>query len=161
VTDGNRRYWLMKSEPETFSYDDLENAPGKTTHWNSIRNFKARNFLRDDIKPGDGVLFYHSNADPPGIAGIAEVVRGGYPDHTAFDPNDEYYDPKSSKDNPLWYMVDIRAVRPLERFLSLDELRTIKGLEGMSLLKKGNRLSVQPVTAEEWETVLATAKQKR
>jgi predicted RNA-binding protein with PUA-like domain len=151
----------MKSEPETFSYDDLENAPGKTTHWNSIRNFKARNFLRDDIKPGDGVLFYHSNADPPGIAGIAEVVRGGYPDHTAFDPNDEYYDPKSSKDNPLWYMVDIRAVRPLERFLSLDELRTIKGLEGMSLLKKGNRLSVQPVTAEEWETVLATAKQKR
>jgi predicted RNA-binding protein with PUA-like domain len=151
----------MKSEPEAFSYDDLENAPGKTTHWNSIRNFKARNFLRDDIKPGDGVLFYHSNADPPGIAGIAEVVRGGYPDHTAFDPNDEYYDPKNSKDNPLWYMVDIRAVRPLERFLSLDELRTIKGLEGMSLLKKGNRLSVQPVTAEEWETVLAAAKEKR
>ncbi|SRR6266540_2381803 len=149
----NRRYWLFKTEPTSFSFDDLWNAPGRTTSWDGVRNFQARNTLRDDVKPGDLVFVYHSSTDPAGIAGIAEVVRGGYPDRSAFDPNDSHYDPKSKPDAPTWYMVDIRAVRALPRLITLEELRTVKGLEKMVLLQRGSRLSIQPVRPEEWEII--------
>lgn len=152
-----RRYWLFKTEPTTFSFDDLWNAPSRTTHWDGVRNFQARNMLRDEIKPGDLVFVYHSSTDPTGIAGIAEVVRGGYPDHTAFDPNDSHYDPKSNRDAPTWFMVDIRAVKPLSRLITLEELRKTKGLEKMVLLQRGSRLSIQPVRQEEWEIITSLA----
>ena len=151
-----KRYWLMKSEPECFSFDDLMKAPDQTTFWDGVRNYQARNLLRDEVKPGDGVLFYHSNADPPHIAGIAEVVREGYPDHTAFDPASEHFDPKSNPDNPTWYMVDIRAVRPLPRPLPLTELRECPALADMVLLQR-SRLSVQPVTPQQWKMILKLA----
>jgi predicted RNA-binding protein with PUA-like domain len=154
-----RRYWLLKSEPTAFSFADLAQAPDQTTHWDGVRNFQARNLLRDELKRGDRVFFYHSNCTPTAIVGIAEVVREGYPDFTAWDPDDKHYDPKSDPDNPTWYMVDIRCVRPLRRRLSLDELRATPGLEEMVLLRKGSRLSVQPVTAAEWQRILALEKQ--
>jgi predicted RNA-binding protein with PUA-like domain len=150
-------YWLFKSEPDCFSFADLMAAPGRTTGWDGVRNFQARNFLRDEVRVGDGVLFYHSNADPPAIAGIAEVVRAGHPDPSAFDPSAPHYDPKSKPDNPTWYQVSIRAVRAIEPALGLPRLRTIPALAGMELLRKGNRLSVQPVSASEWGAVLALA----
>ena len=146
-------YWLFKTEPSTFSFDDLQNAPNRTTHWDGVRNFQARNMLRDQIKPGDLVFVYHSSADPTGIAGIAEVVKGGYPDQSAFDKKDSHYDPKSDPAAPSWYMVDIRAVKPLSRFVTLEELRKVKGLEKMVLLQRGSRLSIQPVKPEEWEII--------
>jgi predicted RNA-binding protein with PUA-like domain len=145
-----KNYWLLKSEPESFSIEDLERAPRKTTYWDGVRNYQARNFLRDSIKVGDLVFFYHSNADPPGIVGIAEVVKEGYPDHTAFDPNDHHFDPKSDKKNPTWYMIDIKHVKTFSRVLGLEELRTVPALRDMILLQKGSRLSVQPVTEKEW-----------
>jgi predicted RNA-binding protein with PUA-like domain len=146
-------YWLFKTEPSTFSFDDLMNAPNRTTHWDGVRNFQARNMLRDQIKPGDLVFVYHSSADPTGIAGIAEVVKGGYPDHSAFDRKDSHYDPKSDPAAPSWYMVDIRAVKPMPRFITLEELRKVKGLEKMVLLQRGSRLSIQPVKPAEWEII--------
>lgn len=146
-------YWLFKTEPSTFSFDDLLNAPNKTTHWDGVRNFQARNMLRDQIKPGDLIFIYHSSANPTGIAGIAEVVRGGYPDPTAFDKKDSHYDPKSDPATPSWYMVDIRGVEQLPRFITLDELRKVKGLEKMVLLQRGSRLSIQPVKPAEWEII--------
>jgi len=155
-----RRYWLLKSEPTAFSFEDLARARDRTTHWDGVRNYQARNLLRDEVKRGDRVFFYHSNCTPPAIVGIAEVVRDGYPDFTAWDPDDRHYDPKSDPDDPTWYMVDIRHVRPLKRPLSLDELRTTRGLEGMVLLRKGSRLSVQPVTPAEWQTILALEKRR-
>lgn len=149
----DRRYWLFKTEPTTFSFDDLWKAPAHTAFWDGVRNYQARNILRDQIKEGDLVFVYHSSSDPTGIAGIAEVVRSGYPDHTALDPNDPHYDPKSKADSPTWYMVDIRAVKALPRLITLDELRKVKGLEKMVLLQRGSRLSVQPVRPDEWETI--------
>jgi len=149
----DRRYWLFKTEPTTFSFDDLWNAPKRTTHWDGVRNFQARNMLRDQIKPGDLVFVYHSSADPTGIAGIAEVVRGGYPDKSAFDSKDSHFDPKSNADSPTWFVVDIRAVKPLPRLITLEELRTTKGLEKMVLLQRGSRLSIQPVRPEEWDII--------
>ena len=146
-------YWLFKTEPTTFSFDDLWNAPKRTTHWDGVRNFQARNMLRDQIKPGDQVFIYHSSADPTGIVGIAEVVRGGYPDPSAFDPQDSHFDPKSKTDSPTWFVVDIRAVKPLNRLITLEELRKMKGLEKMVLLQRGSRLSVQPVRPEEWRII--------
>jgi predicted RNA-binding protein with PUA-like domain len=154
---GNRRYWLFKTEPTTFSFDDLWNAPGRTTFWDGVRNFQARNMLRDEIKEGDLVFVYHSSADPTGIAGIAEVARSGYPDRTAFDLKNPHYDPKSNADSPTWYMVDIRAVKALPRLITLDELRKVKGLEKMVLLQRGSRLSIQPVRPEEWEIISSMA----
>ena len=148
-----RRYWLFKSEPTSFSFNDLLKAPSRTTSWDGVRNYQARNTLRDDVKPGDMVFVYHSSSDPTGIAGIAEVVRGGYPDPTAFDPKDHHYDPKGKADAPSWYMVDIRAVKALPRLITLDELRKVKGLEKMVLLQRGSRLSVQPVRPEEWDII--------
>ncbi|MEP6906205.1 MAG: EVE domain-containing protein [Gemmatimonadales bacterium] len=148
-----RRYWLFKTEPTSFSFDDLMKAPSRTTSWDGVRNYQARNMLRDEIKPGDMVFVYHSSSDPTGIAGIAEVVRGGYPDPTALDPRDHHFDPKSKADAPSWYLVDIKGVKALPRLITLDELRKVKGLETMVLLQRGSRLSVQPVRAEEWDII--------
>ena len=157
VPDGDKSYWLFKTEPTSFSFDDLIKAPGRTTAWDGVRNFQARNTLRDKVKPGDLVFIYHSSADPTGIAGIAEVVRGGYPDPTAFDPKDSHYDPKSKPDSPSWYLVDVRAVKALPRLITLEELRKVKGLEKMVLLQRGSRLSIQPVSPQEWEIITSLA----
>ena len=153
-----RRYWLVKSEPEAFSWDDLWRAPKRTTSWEGVRNFQARNILRDEMKKGDGVLFYHSSTAVPAVRGLAEVVREGYPDPTAFDKKSDYYDPKSDPKSPSWFAVDLRAVEPLPRPVELPELRRTPGLEQMTLLKKGSRLSVQPVSAEEWRIITSLGK---
>lgn len=144
-------YWLLKSEPEVYSIDDLKRD--KKTFWDGVRNYQARNFLRDSLKLGDMVLFYHSNADPTGIAGFAKVVKEGYPDPTATDPKHDHFDPKSNPDNPTWYGVDIQFVKKAKRVLPLAELKGIAGLEKMALLQKGQRLSVQPVTAKEFKII--------
>jgi predicted RNA-binding protein with PUA-like domain len=150
-------YWLVKSEPEVFSFDDLLKAPKKTTFWDGVRNYQARNTLRDQMKKGDLVFFYHSNAEETGIAGICEVVKEGYPDPTALDTKHDHFDPKSKADAPTWYMVDVRAVKPFPKVLTLAELKTMKGLEKMPLLQKGSRLSVQPVSAAEWAVICKRA----
>ena len=147
------RYWLVKSEPEAFSFADLLAAPGRTTCWDGVRNYQARNYLRDQMKLGDRVLFYHSSTDPMAVIGVAEVVREGYPDATAFDRKDPHFDPKSDPSDPTWYMVDVRAVEAFARPVTLAELRHTKGLEKMVLLQKGSRLSIQPVTRREFEIV--------
>ncbi|MDW7643525.1 MAG: EVE domain-containing protein [Desulfuromonadales bacterium] len=149
-----RRYWLMKSEPECFSFADLENRPNGTEHWDGVRNYQARNFLRDEIQAGDGVLFYHSNIKEPAIVGLARVVHEGYPDHTALDPRSDHFDPRASEENPIWFMVDVQYVTPLPHPLTRSELQVHPVLRGMDVLKKGNRLSVQPVRPEEWQAVL-------
>lgn len=146
-----RRYWLLKSEPDCYSIHDLERD--EKTFWSGVRNYQARNFMRDDMKPGDGVLFYHSGAEPPCIAGIAEVASMAYPDHTALDPDDEHFDPKQTPENPIWMMVDIKFVRKLKKPIAISQLRATKGLEKMVLLQRGSRLSVQPVTDQEWKIV--------
>ena len=148
-----KKYWLLKTEPTTFSMDDLWNAPGRTTFWDGVRNFQARNILRDQMQPGDLAFIYHSSADPTGVAGIAEVVEGGTPDPTAFDPKDSHYDPKSKRDAPSWYGVRVKAVKVFPRIVPLEELRRTKGLEQMTLLKRGSRLSVQPVSPGEWTVI--------
>jgi predicted RNA-binding protein with PUA-like domain len=153
---GERRYWLVKSEPEVFSFDDLVLAPKRTTHWDGVRNFAARNFLRDGMKLGDGVFFYHSMANPQAIVGICEVLREGYPDSTAFDKKSYGYDEDSKPDDPQWYMVDLRAVEQLPRPVTLPEIKAKKELADMALLRIG-RLSVTPVRAKEWETIKAMA----
>jgi predicted RNA-binding protein with PUA-like domain len=150
------RYWLMKSEPNAFSIQDLQKAPRQTTWWDGVRNYQARNFMRA-MRVGDQVLFYHSNAEPPGIVGIAEVVREAYPDHTAFDPRDEHYDSKSTVDQPLWDMVDIRLVRIFPAPIPLPQLRQDAHMKDMELLRKGSRLSVQPVRPKEWRRILTLA----
>ena len=147
------RYWLMKSEPDVFSFDDLWKAKKRTTHWDGVRNYQARNFMRDQMSVGDGVLYYHSNAKPPGIAGIARVASASYPDPTQFDPADSHYDPKSDPDDPRWWLVDVQAVEKLPRFLSREDLQGAKALAEMRVLQRGSRLSVQPVTAKEWRAV--------
>ena len=152
-----RRYWLFKTEPSSFSFSDLMNAPSRTTSWDGVRNFQARNMLRDEIAPGDMVLVYHSSTDPIGVAGVAEVVRGGYPDRTALDSKDSHFDAKSKADSPTWYVVDIRGVKAFSRLITLDELRKVKGLEKMALLQRGSRLSVQPVRPEEWDIITSLA----
>lgn len=151
------RYWLMKSEPGCFSIDDLAQAPQQTSPWDGVRNYQARNLLRDEIRAGDGVLFYHSSCADPAIVGLAEVVRGGYPDHTAQDPRSDHYDPKSSPANPIWYMVDVRLRARLPRPLTRTELGDHPILAGMHVMRRGSRLSVQPVTAEEWQAILTLA----
>lgn len=155
----DRHYWLLKSDPESFGFDDLWRLPNRTTHWDGVRNFQARNFLRDEMKKGDLAFFYHSGGDDPGVVGIVEVVREGYPDHTAFDPKDPHFDPKSKKESPTWSMVDIHAVERFARPVSLAEMRTKPELEGLPLLQKGNRLSVQRVGSAEWNAVVALSKQ--
>lgn len=154
---GEKRYWLVKSEADVFSFDDLLAAPDQTTCWDSVRNTGARNFLRDGMKKGDLVFYYHSNADPSAIVGIGEVTREGYPDHTAFDTTHEYYDPASDPDTPMWFMVDIRAVKKLKRPVGLPELKAEPALSEMSLLRV-SRLSVVPVQKDEWDRVIAMSK---
>jgi predicted RNA-binding protein with PUA-like domain len=146
-----KQYWLVKSEPEVFSFDDLLAAPGRTTHWDGVRNFAARNHLRA-MKKGDRVLFYHSSAKPTAVVGLAEVVREAYPDATALDKKHPHFDPKSKPDDPTWFMVDIKAVEAFKRPVSLDEIKKVEELSKMALVRLG-RLSVQPVTAEEFETI--------
>ena len=153
---GAQRYWLMKSEPATFSIDDLIRSPNHVTYWDGVRNYQARNFMRS-MAVGDQVLFYHSNADPPEVVGIAEVVKTAYPDSTQFDKKDKHYDPESKPSEPRWDMVDIKYVRKFTRALTLDELRKENKLNGMVLLKKGSRLSVQPVTPLEWRHIMKLA----
>ncbi|MEW6647984.1 MAG: EVE domain-containing protein [Pseudomonadota bacterium] len=148
-------YWLMKSEPDVFGIDHLANRPKQTEHWDGVRNYQARNMLRDQMQVGDQVFFYHSNCKVPGIVGIAEIVRAGYPDHTARNPEGKYYDPKSTEDKPIWYMVDVRLVRKLKRTISLEELKQRAELADMPLVRRGNRLSVMPVAPQEWEAILA------
>lgn len=150
-------YWLLKSEPGTFSIDDLIQAPDQMTCWEGVRNYQARNFLRAMTR-GDQAFFYHSNADPPGIVGIVTIVREAYPDDTQFDPGSRYHDPRSTKDNPRWVMVDVRLVEKFQEPLTLERLRQTKGLEGMELLRKGSRLSVQPVRKQAWDLILAMAR---
>lgn len=146
--------WLFKSEPNAFSIDDLVAMPNKTEHWDGVRNYQARNMLRDQIKKGDKVFFYHSNCKVPGIIGTAKVVREGYPDFTQFDPEDGHYDPKSQEDNPRWFMVDIKFCKKFKSVISLDSLKQNPALSDMALVRKGNRLSVMPVTDAQWEAVL-------
>lgn len=148
-------HWLLKSEPEAFSIDDL--ARQKVAHWDGVRNFQARNNLRA-MKAGELAFFYHSNAEPSGIVGVCKVVREAYPDHTAWDPRSKYFDPRSTPEKPLWWMPDVAFVEKLPRMIPLAELREIPGLETMALLKRGQRLSVQPVAEREWETILRVAR---
>lgn len=154
-----KRYWLMKCEPEAYTIEDLERDG--TTSWEGVRNFQARNFLRDDMKKGDPVLFYASNAEPSGVTGLAEVAREAYPDPYAFQEGHKYHDPKSDPDNPTWYMVDIRFVERFDRIISLQELKETPGLEKMMVTQKGSRLSVQPATKEEFEIVRRLGRKRR
>ena len=142
----------MKSEPAVFSFEDLRARPGSADHWDGVRNYQARNYMRQ-MRKGDLVLFYHSNCETPGVAGIAEVIREAYPDHTAFDPMSRYYDPRSKPDNPRWFMVDVRWKEAFPGMVTLSEMRGTPELAGMKLLQKGQRLSVMPVTKEEFEKV--------
>jgi predicted RNA-binding protein with PUA-like domain len=150
------RYWLMKSEPSEFSIDDLVAAPKQSTAWFGVRNYQARNFMRDDMALGDQVLFYHSSCPEPGICGIAAVSRLAYPDATQFDPRSPYYDPKSTHEDPRWLHVDVKLLRKT-RLIGLAELRKHKALANMVILRRGNRLSITPVTPAEWKCVLALA----
>lgn len=147
------KYWLMKTEPNTYSWDDLKIEEKQTTHWEGVRNYQARNFMRDEIKIGDKVLFYHSVVKPMAIMGIAKVTSNAYPDHFAWDEGSNYYDPKSSPENPRWVMVDVTYESDFTPPITLEELKGIEGLENMVLLQKGSRLSIQPVTKEEFELI--------
>ncbi len=146
------RYWLFKSEPTTYSFDDLV-ADG-VAEWDGVRNFQVRNWLRNDIKPGDKLLFWHSSTKPIGVVGTAAVVKGGYPDHTAWDPDSDHPDPKSTPQKPIWYMVDIQAELRFGEMVTADQMRTVPELANMMVLKRGNRFSISPVTAEEYATVV-------
>jgi predicted RNA-binding protein with PUA-like domain len=148
-------YWLLKSEPTTFGIDDLERAPKRTTAWDGVRNYQARNMIRDDMRAGDQAFFYHSSCEVPGIAGIVEITKAGYPDPTAFDRRHAHYDPESVRANPRWFMMDIRLERKLARMITLEELRAhaAKELKGLVLLRPGNRLSVMPVTSAHWKFI--------
>lgn len=147
----------MKSEPDVFGIDDLATKANQTEHWDGVRNYQVRNMLRDDMHVGDLAFFYHSNCKPPGIAGVMEIVRAGYPDHTAFDPHSKYYDPKSDPKNPRWYMVDVKFQQKFNYFVSLEKLKACPALKNLALLRKGNRLSIMPITADEWQAILALA----
>lgn len=146
-------YWLFKSEPGCFSFDDLKNRPEMIESWDGVRNFQARNFLRDTVKVGDLVLFYHSNIPEPSVVGIAEVVRAGYPDTTALNPNAEHFDPKASIDKPIWYMVNVRYCKPLQHIVTLESIKQNPLLADMPLVKR-SRLSIQPVSESEWHIIL-------
>lgn len=154
---GERWYWLLKQEPTDFGFDDLWAAPRRTTNWDGVRNFAARNFLRDHIQKGDHAFFYHSNADPSAIVGTVEVVRAAYPDASAFDRKSKYYDENATKADPIWYQVDVRATERFTRPVALAELKQVPSLGGLVLLHI-SQLSVQPVTAKEWETILKLAR---
>ena len=151
-------YWLMKSEPDAFGIDDLAKRPNQTEPWNGVRNYQARNFMRDGMKKGDLAFFYHSSCAEPGIAGIIEIARAAYPDPTARNPESPYYDPRATADNPVWVMVDVRLKKKLKYPVALKLLKSLKPLAGMQLLQRGNRLSILPVTKKEWDIILKLAK---
>jgi len=144
-------YWLMKSEPETFGIDDLKKM--KVDHWDGVRNYQARNFMKD-MKKNDLIFFYHSNCKPPGIVGIMEVKKEAYPDFTSYDKKSSYYDPKSSPENPRWFMVDVKFKEKFSEMISLDTLKTVPALKDLALVRRGNRLSIMPVSAKDWQTIL-------
>ena len=154
-----KRYWLVKSEPDAYSIDALQKEG--TACWDGVRNYQARNFMRDEMKRGDLVLYYHSNAKPPGVVGVARVTREGYPDHTALDPKDPHHDPKSTAENPIWMMVDLEFVEKFRGTVSLDELKANPELEEMLVTRRGQRLSVQPVEAEHFRIVRRVGKTSR
>jgi predicted RNA-binding protein with PUA-like domain len=147
-------YWLMKSEPDVFGIHDLKARPKKTEHWDGVRNYQARNFLRDQMHKGDLAFFYHSSCPEPGVAGIVKIVRAGYPDPTAWDPKSKYCDPKSTPDKPVWYMVDVQLVREFESVIPLTAIKANPALRDMKLVQRGNRLSILPVTEKEWHAIL-------
>ncbi len=151
-----KKYWLMKSEPNAYSIDDLE-RDGKT-YWDGVRNYQARNFMRDEMKIGDRVIFYHSNTEPPAAVGIAEVVKESYPDFSTFDPKDKHFDPKSKEEKPTWYMVDIKFVKKFKKIVPLQEMKQNPKLQDMKLVQRGNRLSVMPITKEEFDEILRMSK---
>jgi predicted RNA-binding protein with PUA-like domain len=153
-----RAYWLLKSEPDVFSIHDLENATDQTTDWGGVRNYQARNYIRDQMKPGDRVLFYHSNAEPSGVAGVAQVRSAAYPDPSAFDGRDPYFDPKSRAENPTWYAVDVQWVQTFRVVIPLARLKADPELVGMEVLQRGSRLSVQSVSKPHFDRVLKLAK---
>jgi predicted RNA-binding protein with PUA-like domain len=147
-------YWLMKSEPSVFGIDDLKAKPQRTSFWDGVRNYQARNFMRDGMKKGDKVFFYHSSCPEPGIVGVATIAREAHPDPTAFDSKSPYFDPKSDPAKPIWIGVDVKFVKQFKRVISLEELKGEPRLEGFTLLRRGNRLSVMPVSEEHWNVVL-------
>jgi len=151
------KYWLFKSEPGEFSIQDLQRKRSKTEHWDGVRNYQARNFMRDEMKIGDQGFFYHSNCDEPGIVGIVEIAKEGYPDHTAFDPEDRHYDPKSDPEQPRWIMVNVKFVNLFDHTVTLKELKESPSLKDMRLVQRGNRLSVMPVLKKEWNIILKMA----
>ena len=153
----DRRYWLLKSEPTAYSFADLMDEPDQTAEWDGVRNYQARNFLRDDIKEGDGVLFYHSSVDPPAVVCTALVVRSGYPNHTAWDPASEHPDPKSTPEKPTWYMVDIKGEAELAHPVTLAQIKANPALQDISLITRP-RISVHPITADEWRIILEMGK---
>jgi len=151
-------YWLFKSEPETFSIDDLRSRPKQTEHWDGVRNYQARNFLRDEITVGDSGFFYHSNCPTPGIVGCFDIVKAGYPDFTAFDAKSDHFDPASTPEKPRWFMVDVRFKKKFDRIISLEEIKHHPLLKTMLVARRGNRLSITPVSEKEWEIILELAK---
>ena len=152
------RYWLFKTEPSVYSIDHLMKEKSQIEHWDGVRNYQARNFMRDDMRVGDKGFFYHSNCKEVGIVGIVKIVKEAYPDFTAFDPEEKYYDPKSDPDKPRWVMVDVQYIRKLKRTITLESLKNNPALADMALVRKGNRLSIMPVTKEEWNEILAMEK---
>ena len=148
------KYWLIKSEPGAYSIDDLKSEKTKITHWDGVRNYQARNFMRDEMKKGDFAFFYHSNCKEPGIVGVVEVVKESYPDFTAFDPEDHHYDPKSDPGKPRWFMVDVKFKKKFKETITLAELKSNPVLKDMLVVRKGNRLSITPLTEKQWENVL-------
>ena len=153
-----KKYWLFKSEPNDFSIDDLQNSIGKKTYWDGIRNYQARNFIRDDMRKGDGVLFYHSNADPLSVVGYCEIVKEAYPDHTQFDPDNKHFDPTAKQKEPRWYMVDIKLSEIFKHPVTLKEIKEDPKLKDFRLVQRGNRLSVFPVNKKEWDEILRMGK---
>ena len=147
-------YWLMKSEPESFSINDLENRPEQIEHWDGVRNYQARNFMRDQMKAGDLAFMYHSSCVQPGIAGMMEIVKEGYPDYLAFDPASTYFDPKSDASKPTWFMVDVKYIKTFTRTITLSELKSYSELADLILLRRGNRLSIMPITKMHWDFIL-------
>jgi len=148
-------YWLMKSEPGEFSIDDLMARPSRTEPWDGVRNYQARNMMRDQMKPGDKAFFYHSACKEPGIVGIMKIAGEAYPDPTAFDPQDKHFDPRSDREDPRWFLVDVEFARKLKRTISLGELKEHEALADMVLLRRGNRLSIMPVSKRDWSYILA------
>jgi predicted RNA-binding protein with PUA-like domain len=149
-----KKYWLFKSESEDFSIDDLQKSKNKTTYWDGVRNYQARNFIRDEMKKGDGVLFYHSNSDPLAVMGYCEIVKEGYADHTQFEPDHKHFFPSAKKEEPVWFMVDIKLIKKFSNPVTLKQIKENSKLKNMRLIQRGNRLSVMPVTTQEWNEIL-------